>query len=583
MADATQYGLNPGVTDNAFISTLTREQQPERLRNEGDRIFGRWDQMDTEAINWKLHWQRCYEYIVPRKEDVIAVRMPGDDRESDIYDTTAVLANEQLGSALHSMLTNPETRFFELLFGDPKLDEQAAVKQWCQESGDLMYQVLNSSNFQTEIYEMYTDLTAAGTGHLYMEEHDENVIQFSARALKEIRMDEDASGLVDTRYRSFKLRPFQILKMWPELVEKYGNDLQMAADKNSVDQIEIIHAVEPADHVRDPQFLMKLKMKKHKTASTYMIKDKKFVISQGSYEEDPYCSPRWSKTTGEKYGRGPGMSMLPDIMMVNAMMLTVIKGAQITVAPPLQVEDDSVIGQVRLTPLGLTVVRPGSAPIKPILANAQVELGEKMLDNVRTRIRAGFYVDQLQLPKESPQRTAEEVRQIAEEQMRLMGPILGRQHFELLRPLITRLFGIMWRRGMLPIAPAQIRGKKMQVRYSSLIARAQRMQEAQNITRAMQTLQPLAQIIPGITDVLKSDDVAREVWEIYGNKQSLLLTPRDLDAKRKKQQQAAQDMKKQQDQLHQSMVAKNTAPLAQAMAQNGQQPQGAPPVPQPGQ
>lgn len=579
--DTSQYGLNPGVVLNAFTTVLTRTAQPQRLQDEGSRIFGRWDAMDSEAINWKLHWQRAYEFIVPRKEDVIAVRMPGDDRESDIYDTTAVLANEQLGSALHSMLTNPETRFFELLTGDPKLDEDATVKEWLQDSADRMYQVLNSSNFQTEIYEYYTDLTAAGTGHLFMEEDDEMVIRFSARALKEVRIDENAYGFVDTFYRVFKLRPGQIVKLWPDLLKKYGADLQEAADKNPIDQIEILHAVEPVDHIRDEQFALKCKMKKHKFASSYTIKDKKFVLSQEGFHEWPSCNSRWSKTTGEKYGRGPGISMLPDIMMLNAMMLTVIQGAQKTVDPPLMVEDDSVIGQVRLTPAGLTVVRPGSAPIKPLITDARIDFGQKMLEDVRHRIRAGFYVDQLQLPKESPQRTAEEVRQIAEEQMRLMGPILGRQHFETLAPLITRLFGIMWRGGRFQPVPAVLKGKNIQAKYSSLIARAQRMQEAQNISRAFTTMAPLFQADPSVKDILKLDKISRDVWDIYGNRSSLLLSDRELTAKRKAQQQQGQKMAAQADEMHQSQVAKNVSPLVQSIGQN--QPGGAPPVAPPGQ
>ena len=442
------------------------EQSP-RLKAEGKRIVSRWAVMDNEAINWKLHWQRCYEYIVPRKEDVITLRLPGDDRESDVFDTTAIALNEELGAAMHSMLTNPEIRFFELLFGDPKLDDIKEVKQWCDTVADKMYQILNQSNFQTEIFELYVDLTACGTGHLYMEESDEHIVLFSARALKEIRIDENSSGLVDTRYRCYKLRPFQIIQDFPD-VKNWPHSLQKAADENSSDQIEIIHAVEPVEHTRDEQHQKKLKYKKHKISSTYVLKDGGFVLSQSSYAEDPWASPRWSKTTGEKYGRGPGFQALPDIQMVNAMMFTLIQSAQMAAAPPLAVEDDAVIGQVQLLPSGLTVVRPGSAPIRPLIDGiAQVEFGGKTVEDVRSRIRNLFHVDKLKLPQESPQRTAEEVRQIVEEQMRLMGPILGRQHFELLRPLINRLFGIMLRKGLVPPPPSQVAGKKLTVRYTS--------------------------------------------------------------------------------------------------------------------
>ena len=569
--DNTSYGVNPGVTTDSFTQTLTGVEPNQEKRDEAQRLCDRWAQMDTAAINWKLHWQRVYEFIVPRKEDVVAVRMPGDDRESDIYDTTPVLANEQLAAALHSMLTNPELRFFELLFGEPKLDAMPQVKQWCETCADSMYQVLNTSNFQTEIHEAYIDLGAAGTACLYMEEDEEFVVHFSTRALKEIRLDENHMGQVDTVARMFKLRPFQILEKFPELKkEDLSAALQTNADKNATDQIQILHMIEPAGMVRDSEHAQRVKAKGHKISSTYVLFDKKFMISQNSYAEFPCCTPRWTKTTGELYGRGPGFQMLPDIMMLNAMMLTVIQGAQKTVDPPLIVEDDAVIGQVRLTPAGLTIIRAGSKKPEPLITNARIDFGQQMLEDVRKRIKSGFHLDQLQLPQETPQRTAEEIKQIVEEQMRLMGPVLGRMHFELLRPLIKRLWGIMSRRNMFPPIPAELRGKKFIARYSSLLARAQRVQEMLNIQRAIVTLQPIAQMRPDIMDNVKLDELTKEVLSCCGVPERLMPTDQELRKIRANQQKAAQELKQKQDQLHSSEVAKNAAPMVQQMA-NAQQ------------
>jgi hypothetical protein len=199
-----------------------------------------------------------------------------------------------------------------------------------------------------------------------------------------------------------------------------------------------------------------------------------------------------------------------------------------------------------------------------------------MLEDVRKRIRQGFYVDQLKLPQETPQKTAEEVRALIEEQMRLMGPVLGRQHFELLRPLVTRLFAIMDRRKMFPPMPAAVQGKKFIARYSSLLARAQRMQEMQNIQRAIVTLQPIAQMRPDIMDNVNLDKLTKEVLTGYGVPERLMPTDQELRKTRQAQAQAAQDAKAKADQTHQSEVAKNTAPMIQQMgnAVQGQQPGG---------
>ena len=156
-----------------------------------------------------------------------------------------------------------------------------------------------------------------------------------------------------------------------------------------------------------------------------------------------------------------------------------------------------------------------------------------------------------------------------------MGPVLVRQHFELLRPLVDRLFGIMVRKGLIPTAPAAIQGKDIKVRYTSLIARAQRMQELQGVNRAIATLQPLAAVVPTVMDVVKTDEVVREVWDVLGLPAKLLLTKQELDKKRDMQQKAQAMAGKQQQEEHQSNVAKNVAPLVQA-AGNLQQGAGQP-------
>jgi hypothetical protein len=221
-------------------------------------------------------------------------------------------------------------------------------------------------------------------------------------------------------------------------------------------------------------------------------------------------------------------------------------------------------------------VRPGeSDKIKPLITNAQVEFGEKMVDNVRERIRSGFYIDQLQM-QQGPQKTAEEVRQSTEDKLRLMGPVLGRQHFEFLRPVIHRLFAIMMRKNLLPPIPDAIKGKDWDVRYSSMIARAQRINEGQNIARAMAMLQPLVQLKPDILDILDTDKLVREVWGIYNNPHDLLVTKQALAKLKAQRQQAAQQQAQMQQQEHQSNVLKNATPAIVASQQNQQGAPGGP-------
>lgn len=536
-------------------------EQDEAKKAKAKQILDRFEKIKGARMNFETYWQDCMDFIVPRKRDVTTSRSPGDKRNTDLFDTTAIMANQLLAGALHGMLTNPSVQFFDLVIDEPEIMEDDESRGWLQEAGTRMFNVLNNTNFQTEIHEIYIDLGAIGTACLYMAEDEENIVHFSARPMKEIYVDENNLGLIDTVFRTFRWKARQIVQ---EFGEKNLPEMIIKAYKSgSEETFEIVHAVYPEYEDDEKKKIFPFK-------SCYVLAEKCIILHEGNYREFPFAVPRWTKTSGEIYGRGPGMEMLPDIQMVNAMMETTLKGAQMTVNPPLMVADDSVIGKLRLTPGGATVVRPGAyqeTPIKPLITDARIDFGYQAVEDVRKRIRAGFYVDQLQL-NEGPAMTATEVMQRTEEKLRLMGPVLGRQHFEFLRPVIDRVFAIMYRRGMIPKAPRALQGKKFDVRYSSLIAKAQRMGEGQNFSRALAAAAPLVNAKPEVLDNINADLTFKYIMvDMYGNPAKFLHDKRTVDEIRQSKAQAQQEMIDKEDEAAEVENMSKTVPAMAQMAQ----------------
>src|SRR5690606_16438334 len=89
--------------------------------------------------------------------------------------------------------------------------------------------------------------------------------------------------------------------------------------------------------------------------------------------------------------------------------------------------------------------------------------------------------------QQGPQMTATEVMQRTEEKLRLMGPMLGRQQSEFLRPLLDRVFNIMLRRNLFGEIPQVLSEAKVEFQYTSAVAKAQKISEGNNIMRFMQT------------------------------------------------------------------------------------------------
>ena len=165
--------------------------------------------------------------------------------------------------------------------------------------------------------------------------------------------------------------------------------------------------------------------------SCHVCEEDKMVLRTGGYNEFPYLV-RWSKATGEIYGRFAIIQSLPDIKTLNKAVEIGLKAWAKAIDPPLLVQDDGVIGRVRTTPAGITVIRNDGA-IKPLQIGSNWQITDLKEGQLRTAIRQAYYSDQLQL-QEGPQMTATEVQVRYELMQRLLGPTLGRFQSRIFEP-----------------------------------------------------------------------------------------------------------------------------------------------------
>lgn len=460
----------------------------------GNHIVRKYEKLKGDRSNWDSYWESLSEYIIPRKDNVYGNSVSGENKHNRLYDSTSVHSNELLASALHSMLTNPSDVWFGLSTGEKELDKQKEVKQYLQDSVRIIIQTLNNSNFQTEIHEVYLDLGSIGTTTLRMEEDDDVLIRFFANPIYSSYVAENNKGIIDTVYRRYEYTLRQIEQEFGEQVFESFPDLKQQYEKNPMHKCYIIHAIEPRGE---------------KFASVHVLEKEKFVLRDGSFNENPNAVPRWTKIAGEMYGRSPGMKALPDIKMLNAMMKTIIRVAQKVADPPLMVPDNGFLMPIKTVPGGTNIYRAGTKDrIEPLQTNARLDVGVELLESTRMRVRQAFFIDQLQL-QDGPQMTATEVNQRTEEQLRMMGPILGRLNNELLRPIIDRVYAVLFRKGKLPQAPDILKGKQLEINYTSQIAKAQKAAGANTLTRVLQSVGPLIEMNPQLLDVINSDEALR--------------------------------------------------------------------------
>lgn len=496
-----------------------------------EQIKKRFEKKKSGRGTWETHWDEIITYIFPRRGSVVGQKADGEKLNTVLLDNTGVQSNELLAGMLHSMLTNPDLFWFEFTTGNLELDQKDSVRKWFQQVIRQIHSTLNNTNFQTEAAEMYLDITALGTGCQHIEESDEHIVRFMTYFIKDYFIDEDYHGRVSELDRSWKWPTSQIIAKWGK--EKLPAKLLEEFARGKDEPIEIIHTVYPA-YVSNPGD------SDDKWLSQYILPAYDHEIDHGDFSSFPYVVPRWGKASGEKWGRSPGMNALPEMKVLNKMNETMLRGAQKVVDPPVQLPDDGFILPFITRPGGINYYRSGTEIAKPIFNDTRIDFGFQAMEDRRQRVRDAFYVDQLKLRQGGPMMTATEVMQRTEEAMRLLGPMLGRMHQEYLKPMVERVYKIMLKRNLLPAPPPELDGVRLDVKYSSMIAKAQRMSDVQNITRTLETIAPYLQLDQQAGDNFNVDNVVRIVAGTLGFPQEAIRNAEEVGNMRQQREEEKQ-------------------------------------------
>lgn len=517
------------------------------------QILKRFERMKSDHQLWESGWQEIADYIVPRRSQFITKKTPGAKQTQLLFDSTAPDALGRLASTLNSTLTSRAIEWFSLLMSDDALNENNDVKIWLEDCGKRMHRSLNQSNFYQEIYEVYSDETAFGTSGLFVEEHSPEKKEFTgfvfrALPLNNLYIDEDFEGRVNTVYRWFQMSAAAALAQWGR--DNLGIKVLKAVDDGKSDTLfTFLHCVYPRNQEEPKLGVPKTDMP---WACVYLciedVKESDDYIDESGYQEFPIMVPRWSKSPGEKYGRGPGHTAIPDVKTLNKIKEITLKMMAKALDPPV-ITDDSLDSGVNSRPGGITKTTNIDRGVKTLfppgtfreaLGNEQIKSNELI-----AAIKRIFYSDLMELPN-GPQMTATEVVKRIELLERNLGPVIGRQETELHNPLIDRLFGIMFRKNaFLPTPQVLLQlGANIDVQYEGPLARSQRLTEIDGLERLQGIIVGIAQLDPSVVDNIDYDKAVLLAGEILGVSAKLLRDPdqvkRMRDARAKQQQQEKQ-------------------------------------------
>lgn len=514
-------------------------------------VIDGFNRLKSNRGTWENHWQQITELCLPERNDYTVMRTPGMKRNQQIFNEVPEFALNQFANGLHSLLTSPSLPWFALHCDDDRLDQMREVRIWLEAASNEMYSIFAGprNNFASQSHEYYLDLGSIGTAVMAALESERDKVMFSTRHLKECVVEENDEDRVDSLTRRWSYTPKQAYQAWGK--DAGTNVLKLYMD-GSDKPLHYFHRVRPRKD-RNPD---RMDGKNMPFESIYVGEEDGNIVKEGGFSEFPYLVSRFSKTAGEIYGRGPGMTMLPLMKMLNEATKLVIKAAQKVVDPPLQIPDDGYLLPIKTVPGSQNFFRansPVNARIAPIATGGRIDIGDEMVTRWESKILRGFFVEWMMMPVADPSDpnsagkgvTATWVLEQRDKKMQMLSPMLARLQSEFLGPLIERTFNILWKRSIgmrfgygspFPQPPDILRGQKWHPTYVSPIAIAQKSSELDSVGRMLQQQLMLRQINPEAQIIIDDQAIMRRTMRDLNAPADSLKSPEALAAEAKQKQ-----------------------------------------------
>lgn len=462
-------------------------------QEKGQLICEKYDKLKAARHNFDVYWEYIAQFVIPNQADFITKRYKGDlTRTNQIYDTTAPRALRLLAASIVGAIFTG--KWFGLV---PRVQGEAEksdeFKSWLSEVADQMLAAFNDSNFGVQAAQNIKTGTGFGTAGLTVENSSSSLffekLTFRDEHLKDFVFDEDADGKPGMIYREIILSAtaayVKYVGIQNELPADVWKDINDKYDSKSDEKIHFIHAIEPIELHDDQNHYeqrtvdgVKQKIPKGDYYSCVIHKETGEAVEESWEVELPIIIWRWDKITGDQYGWSEAMIAMADIITLNEIKRLELGAVEKNILPPKEIAIGALAnGKLSRKPNGITRVNK-NGQIQNLDEPYDLRLSSMTSEELKESIKSCFHEQELVLPQ-SGSDTATEVRLRYDLMQRLLGATFQRIKTELLNPLISRVFRIMYDGGAFPELP-EIEGlssDEIDVEYMSPLARSEKQAE----------------------------------------------------------------------------------------------------------
>ncbi len=483
---------------------------------------------ETKAANFRNLYQEVADHMLPRENQIIGVRTPGEDKSQQIFDPTAMLDLQDMASGLSAAFFPPGELAFGVTVKDRAVASIDRVKRYLALVAQIAHDELFASNFMLQLNETLSSLIGFGTGNLFSEW--KLGLNFKDWDVSFYTIKQNSAGIVDTVITKFPLTARQAIQEFDDAAGEKVLEDSKNPEKES-DKFEFIHRIGPRKE-RNRQFTDSLNMP---VESIFVNVKEQLIVEEGGFEEMPNAVARWKKSSNEVMGRGQGTVALSITKELQQMHSDFVECGNKWNNPPRQSLANAVEGQVDVRPGANNIVTQIDA-IKALDQGIRgnFPITKDMLEFTQGIIHRIFFVDVFAPLANLPgdRRTTLEIRErIKQAVKKLAGPIYRLQS-ELFTPVITRSILLLIRNGVIPPPPAELKGRGFGIEYVSELALAMRDQQARAFIQFATLVTELDTVFPGAKDIVNIDRSLPDIAFTFGLKVDHLSTEEEITVAR---------------------------------------------------
>jgi hypothetical protein len=429
-----------------------------------------------------------------------------------------------------------------------------------------------AANYQSQQQTGWLGLGVFGNHGMLVEEYDgrpgdkERGLSYTGCGPGEIYILQNHQGRVDGFIRHFRWTAREAFQKWNNKITPV---LRAALERADVfTRFDFLQFVVPRNDY-DPMHIFGPKGKPW--ASIYVAIPGYCILEEGGYYSMPLAHGRYTQAPEEWYGRGPAQLVLPELKTKNTEKEAFLRQGKLAGDPfYLLPEDNAFDFKAESGAYNYGLVNESGNPLAHMMTGGNIQITKELMEDSDRIIDAAFLVDLFPLlfNKDSTQKSAREVIEVANQVAIFLAPTLGRQYGEYCATLGRREYDLLNRMGKLPEMPDVVKEANAgtHCQWTSPLARGL---NSQGIAGYMRSVEMTAQVVTAtgdqsFFDIYDFDTANVEIADMQYAPARWMSSPAALDQKRKTREQAAERDRQTKELPGRAAILKAQAVMAKA-------------------